>query len=59
MGADGQPSVQTIEIADYKSVNGVLIPHTLTVSGVFPVPFKVVIAEAKVNAGVDEAVFKF
>jgi zinc protease len=59
MGADGQPSVQTIEVADYKAVGGVLIPHTLTVSGVFPVPFKIVIGETQVNAGVDDAVFKF
>lgn len=57
-GMDGNPSVETVDMSDYKVVNGVKIPHTMTVSGVFPVPFKVNISEIKVNAGVDDAIFK-
>jgi hypothetical protein len=58
-GADGQPSVQTTDYADYNAIDGgLLLPHTLTVAGVFPVPFKVMLNSVKVNAGVDDAVFK-
>lgn len=57
-GMDGNPTTQTVEMSDYKEVGGVKMPHTLTVSGIFPVPFKVSISEIKVNAGVDDSVFK-
>lgn len=57
-GADGNPSVQTIDISDYKEVNGVKLPHGMTVSGAFPVPFKVTVSEIKLNSGVEDAVFK-
>ncbi|MFN0037597.1 MAG: insulinase family protein [Saprospiraceae bacterium] len=57
-GMDGSPSTQMVEMTDYKEVGGVKMPHSMTVSGVFPVPFKVSITEIKVNAGVDDAVFK-
>lgn len=57
-GADGQPATQTIDMADYKPEGGVLIPHTMTLSGMFPFPVKVVMSEVKVNAGVDEGAFK-
>jgi predicted Zn-dependent peptidase len=57
-GADGNPSVQTIDLTDYKAVEGVLLPHTSTVSGVFPVPFKITLNSVKVNAGIDDAIFK-
>ncbi len=57
-GADGSPTVQTVDMTDYKEVNGVKLPHGMTVSGAFPVPFKVTVSEIKLNAGVEEAVFK-
>gem|GEM_PF-6474 len=57
-GMDGNPSVQTIDMMEYKDVNGVKLPHGMTVSGAFPVPFKVVVTEIKLNAGVDDAMFK-
>lgn len=57
-GMDGNPSTQTVEMTDYQEANGVKIPRSMTVSGVFPVPFKVTVTEIKVNQGVDDAVFK-
>ncbi len=57
-GADGQPATQTIDIGDYKEVNGVKMPHTLNITGLFPVPVKVTTTEMKANAGIDDAIFK-
>ena len=57
-GMDGNPNVQTIDIGDYKDVNGVKLPYAMTVSGPFPVPFKVTVSEIKLNAGVDDVLFK-
>lgn len=57
-GMDGNPTVQTEDLGDYKAVNGVLFPHTTTVSGVFPIPFKVTVLSTKVNEGIDDALFK-
>ena len=57
-GMDGNPTVQTEDLSDYKPVNGVLMPHATSVAGIFPVPFKVTIKSTKVNEGIDEAVFK-
>lgn len=58
LGMDGTPTTQTVDMAEYKEVGGVKMPHGMTVSGVFPVPFKITVSEIKVNAGVDDAVFK-
>jgi hypothetical protein len=55
---DGAPNIQTVDMGDYKEVNGVKLPHTMTVSGPFPVPFKVNVSEIKLNAGVDDSMFK-
>jgi hypothetical protein len=57
-GMDGAPNVQIIDMGDYKEVNGVKLPYTMTVSGPFPVPFKVNVSEIKLNSGVEDAVFK-
>jgi zinc protease len=57
-GMDGNPNVQTIDIGDYKDVNGVKLPYAMTVSGPFPVPFKVTVSEIKLNVGVEDVLFK-
>lgn len=57
-GQDGQPVTMTTDFADYKEVNGVLFPHTVTITGVFPVPLKAVVTELKVNGGIDDSMFK-
>jgi len=58
IGMDGNPNTQIEEISDYKEVNGVLIPHQLSVTGVFPVPVKIQLTEVVINKGVDDATFK-
>lgn len=57
-GMDGSPSLQTVEMSEYQEANGVKIPRVMTISGVFPVPFKVTVTELKVNGGVEDTVFK-
>ncbi|MBK6994396.1 MAG: hypothetical protein IPH31_05535 [Lewinellaceae bacterium] len=57
-GPDGAPTVQTVDLMDYKEVNGVKLPHGMKVSGALPVPFKVSVTDIKLNNGVDDAVFK-
>lgn len=57
-GMDGQPTTVTTDFGDYKPVNGVLLPHAINVSGIFPVPMKGTITEIKANAGVDDAAFQ-
>ncbi len=57
-GADGEPATQTIDMTDYKAEGGVMMPHVMTLGGLFPFPVKVTLSEVKVNAGVDETVFK-
>lgn len=57
-GMDGQPTSITTDYGDYKAVNGVLFPHSVTVSGLFPVPMKGTVTEIKANAGVDDAAFQ-
>lgn len=57
-GMDGQPTSITTDYGDYKAVNGVLFPHSITVSGLFPVPMKGTVTEIKANAGVDDAAFQ-
>lgn len=56
-GPDGAPATVINDFADYKEVNGVLFPHSVTISGVFPVPMKGTITTIKVNAGIDDATF--
>ncbi len=59
-GPDGNPAVTTIDLSDYKEVgNGVKIAHTLSISGMLPMPVKMIFSDFKVNGGIDDAVFKF
>lgn len=58
VGMDGNPSTNTVDISDYQEVGGIKLPRSMMVSGVFPVPFKVSILDVKVNAGVDDSIFK-
>lgn len=56
-GPEGQATM-TNDFADYKEAGGVLFPNTITLSGIFPMPVKAVMSEIKVNAGIDDTVFK-
>lgn len=57
-GMDGNAVTQTVDFSDYKPEGGVTVPHTTTVTGVFPVPFKISVNSVKVNEGIDDSVFK-
>ncbi|MDX1939175.1 MAG: pitrilysin family protein [Saprospiraceae bacterium] len=46
------------DFSDYKEVSGVKFPHTLTSTGLAPVPLKFSISSVEVNKGIDDAVFK-
>lgn len=58
VGMDGSPTTVTTDMSNYKDVNGVMYPHSLTISGLFPVPMKGTITEIKVNAGVEDSMFE-
>ncbi len=57
-GMDGAPSTVITDLGDYKEVSGVLFPHSMTISGVFPVPMKGTVTDLKVNAGLDDTLFE-
>ncbi len=46
------------DYSDYKEVDGIKFPHTLTTSGVMPIPLKMTVASIEVNKGIDDSVFK-
>ncbi|MCB0620533.1 MAG: insulinase family protein [Saprospiraceae bacterium] len=54
----GQTVTVTQDYADYKEVDGVKIPHQMTISGMMPVPMTFDLQEAKVNAEISADVFK-
>ena len=55
---EGAADVTTIDISDYKNVDGVLIPHILTVSGPLPQPMVMKATSVKINPQVDQSLFK-
>ncbi len=58
MEAAGQKMTQTVDFMDYKDVDGIMIPHKVKVSGAMPMPLQMEVKEVKINAGVDDALFK-
>jgi len=58
VGPDGSSATVTTDMGDYKEAGGVLFPHSMTISGVFPVPMKGTVTELKVNAGIADSVFE-
>jgi zinc protease len=57
-GANGGETIVTNDLSDYRDVKGVKFPFATTTSGVLPTPMKGTVTDLKVNAGVDDAVFK-
>ena len=56
--AQGQTSVTTFEYGDYKVVDGINIPHAITVSGPMPTPIVMKASTIKVNGDIDPSLFK-
>lgn len=57
-GPDGSSTTTTIDYADYKAVNGIMLPYTITFTGMAPFPLKAVVTDVQINAGLDDSVFK-
>ncbi len=56
--AQGQTLTTTNEYADYKTVDGITVPHTLTVIGAMPTPMVMKATSVKVNSTIDAGLFK-
>lgn len=54
----GQTVSTTMEYSDYKVVNGISIPHTMTISGPMPAPMVMKITNVIVNPALDASFFK-
>jgi hypothetical protein len=58
IGQTGEPVEVLIDFADYKPANGVLFPNKISISGFMPVPMVRTVTDIKVNAGIDDSIFK-
>ncbi len=57
-GMDGSSTTIITDFGDYKPVQGVQFPHTLTLTGAFPMPLKGMVKTVKVNAGIPDTAFE-
>lgn len=57
-GGNGQAITVTTDFGDYKAINGVLFPHSITISGASPAPLSATVTSATANSGVDDAIFQ-
>ncbi len=58
LGNGDQTATVINDIGDYKEVEGILFPHTLTVIGAAPIPLKNEVVSVQVNKGIDDSTFK-
>lgn len=58
-GDQGEASTTTMEYEDYKMVDGINVPHTVTISGPMPTPIVMKATSIKVNNSIDPSLFKF
>lgn len=56
--AQGQTMTTTYEYSDYKIVDGIMVPHTMTISGAMPTPMVMKAVSVKINSSVDPDLFK-
>lgn len=56
--SQGQTATSTFEYADYKMIDGIAVPHTVTISGQMPTPIVMKATEVKINTAVDPSLFK-
>jgi len=56
--SQGQALTMTFEYADYKVVDGINVPHTVTWIGLMPTPIVMKASTIKVNGEVDPSLFK-
>lgn len=53
----GQTITVVTDFADYKKVEGVMIPHQMTITGAMPMPLKMTLTSAEINGTIDPAAF--
>lgn len=53
----GQTVTVVTDFDNYKKVEGVMIPHQLTLNGVMPIPLKMTVTAVEINGTVDPATF--
>lgn len=58
MEAQGQTVTQTTDFKDYKEVDGIMIPHTMVVSGAMPMPITMTTEMVEINKTINDDVFK-
>lgn len=58
--AEVQGLMRTIvnETSDYREVNGVKIPYSLTISGAMPMALKLEVSDVKINSGLSNSLFE-
>lgn len=56
-GPDGSSNTITTDYADYKEVGGLTLPHTMTMTGVMPVPLKMEVTSIEVDGDIPAATF--
>lgn len=54
----GQKVTQQTDYADYKAVDGIQFPHTVTVSGLLPFPLKTTVDSIEINKDLSDDLFK-
>jgi zinc protease len=54
----GETATNIIEYADYKAVDGITLPHTMSISGPMPMPLVMKATAIKLNGTVDPMLFK-
>ena len=52
------PQRVTTKYSDYRALDGVMIPYTTSLVGLAPFPIELKVTEAKVNAAIDQELFK-
>lgn len=53
----GQTVTQITKLENYQEVDGIKIPHMVTVSGAMPAPLKMEMKDIKINSGVADSIF--
>jgi zinc protease len=56
--SQGETVTNTLEYSDYKQVDGITIPHTISLSGPMPTPIVMKATAVKVNSSIDPSLFK-
>lgn len=56
--AGGRSITQISDFSDYKEVDGIMFPQTITVTGMMPMPLQMKVSEITVNQPIEAAIFK-